>query len=254
MECLGSKIIEMVPPLNYLTKMGDILTEVIEVFAKVASTVVQKAMEKGPSLVQTAATAKFPDAGEPPLLHHKSTNLIIESHTRHAPASSFLHREFSAMQAKATRDDPDGAINYKLGSGADVHATPLFTQFSGKETDTSSCLAFAPKKRRGEGVSESDWQVRSQDDFLQLKPWAVPCDNAWMKENWSKWQGYSFYFGQQAIEKCVTVTFSMGMQPVVAFVGGLQFEILPKPLFELGTTVCWPNNQPGGVDLSLGSC
>ena len=72
-----------------------------------------------------------------------------------------------------------------------------------------------------------------------------------MKDNWNRWQGYTFYTQPQAIEKCVTVTFSLGMQPVVAFVGGLQFEILPKPLFELGTTVCWPNQQPGGVDLSV---
>ncbi|CAE7564912.1 unnamed protein product [Symbiodinium sp. CCMP2592] len=249
--CIGSKIIETVPPFNYLTKMGDILTEVIEVFAKVASTVVQKAMEQGPSLVQTAATTKFPAAGEPPLLHHKSTNLMIESHTGHVPPGSYLHRELAAVQTNATQEaDPDGAITYAMGGG-DVHATKLFTQFSGRETDTSSCLAFAPKTRNGNGVSKSDWQVDKKDDFLKLEPWAVPCDNAWMKDNVNKWQGYSFYFGQKAIEKCVKVTFAMGMQPVVAFVGGLQFEVLPKPLFELATTVCWPNKQPGGVDLSV---
>ncbi|CAE7485079.1 unnamed protein product [Symbiodinium natans] len=217
-------------------------------------------MEHGPSLVQTAATAKFPGANEPPILHHKSTNLAIEVHTGHAPPGSYLHRELAAVQTNATHatrdgqtggDDPDGAITYNIGSGGDVHATQLFTQFDGRETDTSSCLAFAPKNRRGQGISKFDWQVYNKDDFLQLEPWAVPCDNAWMKDNVNKWQGYSFYFGQKAVEKCVTVTFSMGMQPVVAFVGGLQFEVLPKPLFELATTVCWPNKQPGGVDLSV---
>ena len=138
-----------------------------------------------------------------------------------------------------------------MGKSDDVHATKLITQFNGRETDTSSCLAFAPKNRRGGGVSKEDWQVGNQNDFLQLEPWAVLCDNTWMKDNWNRWQGYTFYTQPQAIEKCVTVTFSLGMQPVVAFVGGLQFEILPKPLFELGTTVCWPNQQPGGVDLSV---
>ena len=117
--------------------------------------------------------------------------------------------------------------------GGDVHATKLFTQFSGRETDTSSCLAFAPKTRNGNGVSKSDWQVDKKDDFLKLEPWAVPCDNAWMKDNVNKWQGYSFYFGQKAIEKCVKVTFAMGMQPVVAFVGGLQFDLMPAPLAAL---------------------
>ena len=259
-DCLGNRIVETVPSFNHPTKIGDILTEVIEHFAKVASTVLQKALEHAPSLVQTAATAKFPGAGKPPLLHRKSTNLVIESRSRHAPPGSYLHRELAAVQTNATRDgqtmqtggdDPDGAITYNLGSGGDVHATQLFTQFDGKETDTSSCLAFAPKNRRGQGVTKFGWQVYNKDDFLQLEPWAVPCDNAWMKDNVNKWQGYSFYLGQQAIEKCVTVTFRIGMQPVVSFVSGMQFEILPKPLFELATTVCWPNTQPGGVDLSV---
>ena len=214
-------------------------------------------MEKGPSLVQTAATAKFPAAGEPPMLHYKGTNLIIESHTRQLPppSRSWPPKEMAAIQTGANLseagDDPDGVITYEMGSSDDVHATKLITQFDGRETDTSSCLAFAPKNRQGDGVSKADWKVGNQNDFLQLEPWAVPCDNGWMKDNWNKWQGYTFYTQPSAIEKCVTVTFSLGMQPVVAFVGGLQFEILPKPLFELGTTVCWPNQQPGGVDLSV---
>ncbi|CAE7627339.1 unnamed protein product [Symbiodinium sp. CCMP2592] len=249
-ECLGYKIIERVPPLSYLNKMSDILTEVIEVFARIAATVVEKAMEKGPSLVQVAATGKFPAAGEPALLHHKTNNLIIESHTR-----QLLPREMAAIQKDVRHseagDDPDGAITFDMGSSNDVHATKLITQFEGRETDTSSCLAFAPKNRAGSGVSQADWKVGNQNDFLQLEPWAVPCDNTWMKDNWNRWQGYTFYTQPSAVEKCVTVTFNLGMQPVVAFVGGLQFEILPAPLFELATTVCWPSQQPGGVDLSV---
>jgi len=249
-ECLGYKIIERTPPLSYLNKMSDILTEVIEVFARIAATVVEKAMEKGPSLVQVAATGKFPAAGEPALLHHKTKNLIIESHTRQLPP-----REMAAIQKDVRHseagDDPDGAITFDMGSSNDVHATKLITQFEGRETDTSSCLAFAPKNRAGSGVSQADWKVGNQHDFLQLEPWAVPCDNTWMKDNWNRWQGYTFYTQPSAVEKCVTVTFNLGMQPVVAFVGGLQFEILPAPLFELATTVCWPSQQPGGVDLSV---
>ncbi|CAE7242733.1 unnamed protein product [Symbiodinium sp. CCMP2592] len=251
-ECLGHKIITQVPPFNYLNRMSDILTEVIEVFAKIAGTVVEKAMEKGSSLVQTATTSKFPAAGEPRVQHHKGTNLVIESHTQHVRAELAAVQTNLARNAETGDPPPGGAVAYGLGDGKDVHTTRLITQFDGRETDTSSCLAFAPKSRSaGSGVSKGDWQVGNQGDFLQLEPWAVPCDNAWMKDNCSKWQGYSFYSGQLAIEKCVTVTFSLGMQPVVAFVGGLQFEILPKPLFQLGTTVCWPNHQPGGVDLSL---
>ncbi|CAE7256573.1 unnamed protein product [Symbiodinium sp. CCMP2592] len=246
-----NKMIEQIPPLSYLTRMTDILTEVIEVFAKVAGTVVQRAMERSTSLVQTAATAKFPAIGEVPVTHHKSSNLLIESHTRHAPVQQMAAIQTDARDSEA---GDDGTITYKMGNSNDVHASKLLTQFNGRETDTSSCLAFAPKNKNADGsVNKEHWQVAHDKNppFLQLEPYAVPCDNTWMKDHWDKWQGYTFYTQPSAIEKCVTVTFSLGMQPVVAFVGGLQFEILPKPLFELATTVCWPNQQPGGVDLSV---
>ncbi|CAE7939378.1 carA2, partial [Symbiodinium necroappetens] len=66
-----------------------------------------------------------------------------------------------------------------------------------------------------------------------------------------KWEGYSFYTWESAIEKCVTVGYSMSTQPVLAFVGGLEFDLLPAPLADLETTVCWPDKQPSGVDLSV---
>ena len=34
------------------------------------------------------------------------------------------------------------------------------------------------------------------------------------KDNWNKWQGYSFYTSDAFIEKCVTITFALNMQPV----------------------------------------
>ena len=63
--------------------------------------------------------------------------------------------------------------------------------------------------------------------------------------------GYSFYTAEAAIEKCVTVSFSISIQPVAAFVGGVQFELMPKPLASVDTTVCWPTGRPDGQDLSL---
>ena len=71
------------------------------------------------------------------------------------------------------------------------------------------------------------------------------------QENWNKWQGYSFYTGELAVEKCLSVTFVVKIQPVVAAILGLSFEILPEKLFEVITTVCWPNQMPGGLDLSV---
>ena len=71
------------------------------------------------------------------------------------------------------------------------------------------------------------------------------------EENWNKWQGFSFYTAKTAVEKCLTVKFSVSLQPVLSFIGGLSFDILPDELFELVTTVCWPNQMPGGLDLSV---
>ena len=79
----------------------------------------------------------------------------------------------------------------------------------------------------------------------------MPCGNKWMKDHWDKWQGYSFYSVDTSIEKCLTVTLALNMQPVTAVVGGISFDLLPGPLAEIDTQVCWPRHQPGGLDLSV---
>ena len=129
-------------------------------------------------------------------------------------------------------DDSDGGITFEIHDNADNYATKLITQFGGKEIDTSSCLAFAPKTRRGTNnkVTQRDWQVGAGQDFIQLEPWAVPCDNSWMQENPDKWEGYSaisFYTWESAIEKCVTVSYSMSTQPVLALRWGLGVRPTP---------------------------
>ena len=42
----------------------------------------------------------------------------------------------------------------------------------------------------------------------------------------------------------------MSAQPVIAFVGGLEFDLLPAPLMEVTTEVCWPDRVTA-PDLSL---
>ena len=44
LKCFGNKIIENVPPLNFLNRLSDVLTEFILVFARVASAVVKQAV------------------------------------------------------------------------------------------------------------------------------------------------------------------------------------------------------------------
>ena len=76
----------------------------------------------------------------------------------------------------------------KLEPGGDVHVANLITQFSGREADSGSCLAFAPRTKNGAHVgnhqeaTKDDWTSAKKEDFVQLEPWAVPCDNTWMKD------------------------------------------------------------------------
>ncbi|CAE7450874.1 carA2 [Symbiodinium pilosum] len=264
-KCFGNKLLEVVPPLNFLNRIGDMIQEFIEVFAHIATAVINTILKDSSSLIQQAVNSSFPAVGSQPVVHHTGRNLVIKTHAQRRPGATSAatsHPPNSAAQvgAKLKRarrddddDDSDGGITFEIHDNEANYATKLITQFAGKETDTSSCLAFAPKTRRGADntVTKRDWQVGDYGDFIQLEPWAVPCDNEWMQENPDKWEGYSFYTWESAIEKCVTVSYSMSTQPVLAFVGGLQFDLLPSPLTEMETTVCWPDKQPGGVDLSV---
>lgn len=263
-KCFGLLIIEQVPPLSFLTRMGDMIQEFIEVFAVVAATIVKKVIEENAALLSEAATSKFPRIGESPAIHHATKNLAIKKHTRRGPGAKKLAKMKRAQRgSKASLlqegdddgGDSDSLFEFEIHDNEGNYATKLITQFGGKEIDTASCLAFAPKTRSGSNgaVAQSDWQVNDEDDFIKLEPWAVPCDNSWMmdKDHLTKWAGYSFYTWEMAIEKCVTVSYSLSMQPVLAFVGGLEFDILPAPLADIDTMVCWPDKQPGGVDLSV---
>ncbi|CAE7206521.1 unnamed protein product [Symbiodinium necroappetens] len=273
-KCLGLQLLQVVPPLSFLTKMGDMLTEFIDVFAQVATFVVKQVLSESTTLIQQAAESTFPAVDATPVVHHAGRSLTIKTHSQHRKHSrSKLPRQedkggqggqgMSAVQQDAQRgkrakrgdddSDPQGVVALSVSDQSGNYATRLITQWNGKETDTNSCLAFAPKSKTGSNdqATKGDWQGSSADAFIPLEPFGVPCDNDWMKANWDRWQGYSFYTWEMSIEKCVTVTFSLGMQPVIAFVGGLNFELMPAPLAELDTTVCWPDKQPDGVDLSV---
>ncbi|CAE7263886.1 proS, partial [Symbiodinium sp. CCMP2592] len=248
MICLGSKTIEYVPPFKFLTMLNIVLGEFVEGFARVAGTVVRQVLKGSHSLIQEAAkSSKFPAVGAPPVTHHAEQNLMIQIHTE---KRNLTARDMSLLQSEG---DPKAGIAFAFGSEGGHEQTKLISQWGGTEKDTSSCLAFAPKHKSGAGgqATTADWQVNSQGDFVSLEPWAVPCDPRWMKDHWDKWQGYSFYTGSLAVEKCLTVSFSFSVQPSISLVGGLTFEVMPSPLATVETTVCWPRGRPGGLDLSL---
>ncbi|CAE7461882.1 unnamed protein product, partial [Symbiodinium sp. CCMP2592] len=212
-------------------------------FAKIAGTVAKQVLKGSSSLIQEAALSKFPAIGAPAAVHHSAQSLVITKHTQKQGKLSTLQ-----MEGNKTRD----GWSFKLHDEGSNYQSKLITQFHGYERDTSSCLAFAPKSRQQAGqVSESDWQVTDPNDFVQLEPWAVPCGTDWMKEHESKWQGYSFYTGELNIEQCVTVSYGVNVQPVAAFVAGVQIDVMPKPLVTVDSTVCWPKQRPDGQDLSM---
>ena len=94
-------------------------------------------------------------------------NLVVKTHAQRRPGSQSsqpAQREagsgaMGAVEVDAKRqrakggddddDDSDGGITFEIHDNEAKYATKLITQFAGKETDTSSCLAFAPKTRRG---------------------------------------------------------------------------------------------------------
>ena len=203
----------------------------------------------------------FPRTGEKPLQLTGPKGLTAQVRRQKAHGTSgaekpekpsFLQREASASR-KPSNDVDNGIVGFGT-TEAQPYASMLITQFGGDEFDSGSCLAFAPSHRSGSAgnVTKRDWQVPSPDspDFVKLEPWAVPCDNQWAKDNPSKWEGYSFYTYESVIEKCAAITYSMSAQPVISFVGGLEFDILPAPLIEITTEVCWPDRVTA-PDLSL---
>lgn len=244
-KCLGMRIVQTVPPLSFLNKMSDMLTEYLQGFARTAATVAGQALKDGVALIQDASVSTFPQAGTAPVVKHESRNFMIQTHSQRALGG--FSRERSATEGDD--DPPTDGLGFKVGVEGSNYASKLITQFGGRETDTSSCLAFAPQSRRSR-KTRSDWQVSNKDDFIKLEPYAVPCGVGWMKSNPTKWEGYAFYTSELAIEKCLTVTYKMNAQPVLAFVGGLQFDVMPGPLASVDAQVCWPRGNPDGMDLT----
>lgn len=261
---VGDVLLQRIPPFNLLTNLGTMLSEFIAFFAELASALIHTLLSETSSLMQVAVNSSFPRAGEQPLQLAGPKGLTARLSRRQsrapprrpgppsgsAPPASVLQRE---ADRKPSNDVDNGIVGFG-STEAQPYASMLITQFGGDEIDSGSCLAFAPRHRTGSAgnVTKRDWQVPSpeSEDFVKLEPWAVPCDNQWAKDNPSKWEGYSFYTYESVIEKCAAITYSMSAQPVISFVGGLEFDLLPAPLMEITTEVCWPD-RVSSPDLSL---
>lgn len=267
-NCIASKIgnsmIRNLPPFTFLTQLGDIIKTSLTRFAMFASEIVRTSLNKTLGLAQQAAVSKFPGVDEAPALLHSGKHLQVKIRSRRLPAvappanANFGQEaaEEGVNMSKRYAEEPGGSIAVGLND-APPYQSKLVTQFDGVETFTGSCVAFAPTKRQNTGrrrdantFSKQDWQTNGSDIF-GLSAYAVPCDNGWLKDNKNKWEGYATYFWETAIEKCMSVSFGLAIQPTISFIGGITFDIVPEPIAEVVSEICWPDKQPGGQDLSM---
>ena len=142
-----------------------------------------KALQGGTSLIQKASLSEFPPVGKMPVRHEQG-NLAVQTHSQKMHPS--LLQLMSAHEQGQGQGQED-VISPKFAPGEDAKVTNLITQFSGREADSGSCLAFAPRNKNGAQVgnhqeaTKEDWNSAKKEDFVPLEPWAVPCDNTWMK-------------------------------------------------------------------------
>ncbi|CAE7249482.1 pol, partial [Symbiodinium necroappetens] len=219
-KILGNTLLNGVPPFSFLAKLDKIMEEFIEVFALMAGKLIEKAVGDSTSLIQEAVQTKFPDVGAAAVVKKYSKSLELRLSSRHGPKhtrpveakpsadASLLQSDRSGTESLRGDDDtPEGALGFGAADYVpQVHK--LITQFNGVETDSGSCLAFAPSVRNGPGntVQPRDWQTPGPQsnvpqEFIKLEPWAVPCGNDWMKQNPGKWEGYSFYTWEAPVER-----------------------------------------------------
>ncbi|CAE7829495.1 unnamed protein product [Symbiodinium sp. CCMP2592] len=219
---------EKTPPFSYLNQMNDIIDELLKGFVQAAGAAAKQVLTSGSSLIQEAALSKFPAVGSPATVHHSGQSLVISKHTQKPK------RNVATLQVDGD-DGPEHGMSFNLHDEGSNYQPKLITQFHGYERDTSSCLAFAPKRLHPGNPTEADWKVGRGTGPQELVPWAVPCGTNWMKQNQQAWEGYSFYTGELAIEQCLTVTYGLTVQPVFAFVGGVQLSVMPAPLVSVET-------------------
>ncbi|CAE7249477.1 unnamed protein product [Symbiodinium natans] len=249
---IGADIIKNVPPLNFLAQMDKIMVEFFQVFAKISSSMAKAGTRGSTSLIQAVAGSDFPAVGAVPVLHHSSNGFQIHTHAQH------VHRQHAVFMLQEGSGDPpkeppppNGMLTAGFGAIDQSYRSKLITQFGGREGDTMSCLAFAPRTKSGSNnqATKADWQATDTEGFIQLEPWAVPCSPQFLRDKWDKWQGYSVYGWNLPVEKCLTVSFGIEFQPVIAFVGGISIKAL-KDMCSVSVSICWPDFMPGGLQLS----
>eukprot|EP00927_Polykrikos_kofoidii_P000864 TRINITY_DN10329_c0_g1_i1.p1 TRINITY_DN10329_c0_g1~~TRINITY_DN10329_c0_g1_i1.p1 ORF type:complete len:849 (+),score=102.40 TRINITY_DN10329_c0_g1_i1:233-2548(+) len=152
---------------------------------------------------------------------------------------------------KEVRSEFEGSIETGIKAvDADYTTANLYTRFQQITKDTGSCLAYAPSIRTGttnetsnpklQRITEADWSGGGSG-FVQLQPWAVPCNMTCPEGKLCDFDGYSSTIQTQTTEKCWQLTVAFGAEFVVAFIAGVGLDFLPNPLVEGRVKLCFPD-------------
>ncbi|CAE7224174.1 SETVS [Symbiodinium sp. CCMP2592] len=250
--------------VDFFLKLPKIAEALIKGFDELGAGGSEEQMSKSVLLQEVAKTAKTesPAVGKEPRLMFSNgrSSVHVFQRLREPEAlqrkpkqkeagTALLEAQARAAQAfpdfqRSTEKGSEGLLTADLSEGPFVEEN-LLTQFDGREYNTKSCLAFAPQGGETRTLTQADWQVpgdaKGKQEFIKLEPFAVPCENKWMYENRDAWEGFSFYRKTTAIEKCVQVSLSFSIQPVLALVAGLEIDFIPAPLVDLQAVICWPD-------------
>ena len=141
--CLGNNIINWVPPFTFFNKIGDIVGDMIEGFARLAAGLMKQVLTKGQALIQRAVSSKFPSVGDSPMVHHESSNLMIYTHSASAAPSKRRSSSAQGMSALQEEGKPKGhGLGWNFGPDTSHKQTKLITQRLGFALETSQCLSL----------------------------------------------------------------------------------------------------------------
>ncbi|CAE7327735.1 unnamed protein product [Symbiodinium microadriaticum] len=232
MTCLGFKIMERVPPLNYLNKLGDTIGVYLETFAKAGTSLAMKALQGGTSLIQKASLSEFPPVGKMPVRHEQG-NLAVQTHSQKMHPS--LLQLMSAHEQGQGQGQED-VISPKFAPGEDAKVT---TKSQGSESESEE--------------KAGSWYFNTEQELEKRQPADPSSMVAWFKseEADSSWNSSVGSWQARVTRGSPTrkVEAGHGATFPVAYLSGdahtgIDFGVIMKPDF----TICSVTRYLGGTN------
>eukprot|EP00439_Symbiodinium_sp_Y106_P036863 s1137_g4.t1 len=158
-------------------------------------------------------------------------------------------KQRTATSPEDTAPSDPALFSFEFGQDGFLETQELMTQFGAREENTKSCLGYAPTRgdRTDAGfdlsnVQPADWQQQFPNEYIELTPYAMPCNTDYYQDNARAWQGYAVFNRKTTLEKCMTFNqqFNIGtFQLPAGIFQGWKFE-LPVPNIALEVQLCFP--------------